>query len=96
MARKRARISGQDVFDSTTERQQDSKTEKPQKVKNTFHITQETTWRLEDAQLELRRSTGEKLSKSEIIEAALILALNEYEAKKDNSQIAILLSKQRA
>lgn len=70
--------------------------DKAQKIKNTYHITQETTWRLEDAQLQLRRSTGEKLSKSEIIEAALILALDEYEEKKEASRIAILLAEQRA
>ena len=99
MVKKRAKVSDTSLFESTDSKQvshRDSKTAKEkgeEKVKNTYYLTQETDARLEMARVILRRITGEKLSKSEIIEAALVIALNELDARNEESYIAVLLSK---
>jgi hypothetical protein len=63
------------------------------KVKNTYYFQQETSDRLDLLQVRLRQLTGEKLSKSEVIEAALLLALDDFDANRDQSDIATILLK---
>lgn len=99
MAKKRAKVSDTSLFESTDSKkvsQLDSKTAKEkseEKVKNTYYLTQETDARLEMARVILRGITGKKLSKSEIIEAALVSALNELDTRGEQSYLAVLLSK---
>lgn len=102
MAKKRARIK-QDIFDSTAqnEKQPDSKSSKaddsnePVKKGNTYYLTEDTYWRLDAAKAQLRRMTGENISKSDIVEAALLQAFSELETRGDDSYLAILLSKKQ-
>ena len=99
MVKKRAKVSETNLFESTDSTQvshYDSKTAKgkgEEKVKNTYYLTQETDARLEMARVILRGITGEKLSKSDIIEAALVSALNELDTRSEESYLAVLLSK---
>lgn len=64
----------------------------PKKIGNTYYLTQETSYQLEEAKLQLRRLTESKVSKSDIIEAALILAMEELSTRGGRSQLSILLS----
>lgn len=73
-------------------KQHDVKTEKQEsdKVKLTHYVTPETAARVDFAQARLRQMTrdrGRKLSKSALAEAALKLALDDFEANGENSRI---------
>lgn len=78
---------------SKTESHQSDKAKEPPKVKNTFHFTEEAAFSLDELQLHLRRLTGKKLSKSEIVEEALMIAFDEWQTRKANSIIAIKMAK---
>lgn len=99
MAKRRGKVSETDLFartDSTPSEQHDSKAagqQSSEKVKNTYYLTADTDYRLDLARAELRRITGEKVSKSDIIEAALKGALDDFEQTGRGSYLAILLSK---
>ncbi len=96
MVKKRAKVSDIDLFASTTSERFDSKpakSEEPPKVKNTYYLTTDTDQRLEYARVTLRRITGKKISKSDIIDAALQSAIGELETRESESHLAIMLSK---
>lgn len=83
---------------SKTAKQQTADLEMPEapageKVKNTYYFSPDTAFDLDSVQLELRRLTGKRLSKSEVIEAAMILAFQDWRERGEQSEIAILLSK---
>ena len=69
-----------------------------EKVKATFYLSAETTEALEELQLRLRRLArpGDRgqISKSLIVEQAILLALEEIEARGAKSQIAVKTVKQ--
>ena len=96
MVKKRAKVSDTDLFASTTAESFDSKPSKSEeapKVKNTYYLTLATDQRLEFARVQLRQITGKKVSKSDIIEAALQSALDELQTRDSDSHLAIMLSK---
>lgn len=79
---------------NTTERPNTSKTEKPnsgknseEKVKATYYMATGTEQRLEAAWMKLRRMTGRKVSKSEIVEAAIRRAVQELDDRGDESEL---------
>lgn len=69
-----------------------------EKVKATFYLSPEALDSLEEGQLRLRRLVDRdkrgQVSKSLIVEMALLAALEELEAKKDKSQLASMMAKQ--
>ena len=70
------------------------KAEKPKKEQMTIYVDSEMSFRLEAAQLQLRRITGKKgyaTSRSAIVELALQMALNDLEANGANSTLASLI-----
>lgn len=101
MAKRRARIK-EDIFDSTAQnqKQSDSKSSKADdsnelvKKGNTYYLTEDTYWRLDAAKAKLRRMTGKNISKSDIVEAALLQAFGELDTRGNDSYLAILLSKE--
>lgn len=79
--------------DSAPAQQQASKP-----IKATFYFRPETAEALEEAWIKLRRTIGKtrqsQVSKSEIVETALLLALEDLEKNKDKSSIAGALAGQ--
>ena len=73
-------------------RQKARKTEKePEdpKIKATHYLRQSTLYRLDEGLLQLRRATDNRgLSRYEIVEEAIQMALDELEAEGDKSQLA--------
>lgn len=72
--------------------------QKTETVKATFLLTPEITSRLEMSQARMRAILGGKkrlVTKSKIVEAALIFALDEYDQYEQDSRIAVFLSKQK-
>ena len=63
-----------------------------QKLKATYYLSPEAMDALEEAWLKLRKMAGQedraKVSKSAIVETALLLAVAELEAKREQSQLA--------
>lgn len=102
MARKRARISGDDVFAPTdlTGNQYAGKSTSQQdikypKTKVTYYVPEDLADRIDTAHLNLRRivqGRKRKLSKSDLATAALELALKEFEQHGENSQLIDMLS----
>jgi hypothetical protein len=102
MARKRARISGEDVFAQTDlpERQYTGKSVNQQdikypKTKVTYYVPEDLADRIDAAHLGLRRivrGRKRKLSKSDLATAALELALRDFTEHGEESQLVDLLS----
>lgn len=95
MVKKRGKVSETGLFDSTIAKEQDIKiaeTEKPAKIKNTYYLSAETDSRLELARVTLRGLTGKKISKSDIIDAALRAGIDELDTRGSDSYLSILLS----
>ena len=69
-----------------------------EKVKATYYLSPETLDELESAWLQLRRLAGQdkrgQVSKSLIVEASLLVALEELKAKAEKSQLASMLARQ--
>ncbi len=61
------------------------------KMKFTHYLTPNTSFRFETMHTEIRRITRSKLAKSVLIEAALQLALDDFEKRGENSKIIKLL-----
>ena len=81
-----------DLLDGKMERQKDSKAEKQEgeKVKVTYYIQDETAVAFDLAHAQLRQYTrgrDRKLSKSEVAEAAIKMALEELEKNGADSRI---------
>lgn len=62
-----------------------------EKIKNTYYLSADTDHRLEMARVTLRHMSGKKLSKSDILEGALRLALDDLESQGKDCPLAILL-----
>jgi hypothetical protein len=77
--------------DSKIAKKQNAKEEK--KKSNTYYLTEDTFWRLDEAKAKLRRMSGENISKSDIIEWALVIALDELDQRGEDSYLAIKISK---
>ena len=102
MARKRARISGDDVFAQTdlpaqqyTGKSTSQQDVKYPKTKVTYYVPEDLADRVDVAHLNLRRIVRggkRKLSKSDLATAALELALREFEQHGEESQLVNLLS----
>lgn len=82
-------------IDRKTEKQKARKPEKQTepveepKIKATHYLKQSTLYKLEEALIQLRRATDNRgLSRYEIVEEALQMALDELEAKGEKSQLA--------
>ena len=76
-------------------KRQNAKESSRQNVKATIYFSQDLTERLDIAQVKLRKFTGKRghdLSRSAIIEAALTLALNELDAQKEASSLAVMMA----
>ena len=69
-----------------------------EKVKATYYLSPEMLDSLESAWLQLRRMAGQdkrgQVSKSLIVEASLLVALEELKAKAEQSQLASILARQ--
>ena len=101
MARKRARISGEDVFAQTdlpakqyTGKSVNKQDVKYPKTKVTYYLPEDLADRIDAAHVDLRKITRggkRKLSKSDMATAALELALNEFEQHGEDSQYVNLL-----
>ncbi len=85
MAKQRAKIDGNDLFGKTEKGQDDkassSQDDKPKK-KLTLYITDDTAMQLDMAWMKIRHATGESLSRSDIIEAAILAALDDDDYSK--------------
>jgi len=58
------------------------------KIKATHYLRQSTLYRLEEALIQLRRATDNRgLSRYEVVEEAIQMALEELEAKGDKSKL---------
>lgn len=78
---------------SKTEKQTSGKTSS-KKVKATYYMQEGTEQDLERAWLELRRMTGRKVSKSEIVETAIQHATRDLDEEGEGSRIANALRKE--
>lgn len=57
------------------------------------YVPSELSYALQEAQLRLRRMTGDKISQSLIIECALEICLRDFERRQDESALARLVRK---
>lgn len=78
--------------DSKLSKHQDSKPSK-KKVRNTYSMDQETSYQLDEYKVKMRRLLDHNISKTEIVEAALLVAFREIERHGVKSDIAIELQK---
>lgn len=86
-------LGGSNPSAPPTPPQQSAKRQKltSKKVRNTVHITQETHDNFEQMHLEIRRLIGHKVSRSELVEACVYYALEDWRKNGANSWVVQLL-----
>jgi len=87
MARKSPDIST-DLFAVTRQRRASTQPRKHRNKAATFYFSPDVLARLEGAWLDLRRDTSSPVSKSAIVEAALVTALDDLEKNGVESEFA--------
>ena len=74
---------------SQRDRETEKQPEDDPKIKATHYLRQSTLYRLEEGLIQLRRATGNRdLSRYEVVEQAVQMALEELEANGEKSQLA--------
>ncbi len=63
----------------------DKKSEK--KIRNTYSMEKATSFLLDDLKLQFRRLLEDNVSKTEIVEAAIIVAARQFERYGDDSEV---------
>lgn len=64
-----------------------------ERIRNVYSLPKELNWDLDDMKVKTRRLLNHKISKGEIVEAALIIAFREFEEHGDKSDFVIELKK---
>ena len=98
MAKKKTGL-GRDSFFRDAGKPESPRSGKPQSrdagklAKATYRLDPDVRAHLEDVWFELRKETGQNLSRESIVEAALKMALAEYDEKKRDSWLWALIAK---
>jgi hypothetical protein len=90
-------LSNNPLGDKKIAKQKDSNDAKVanKKIRNTYSMEKETSFLLDDLKLQFRRLLEENVSKTEIIEAAIIVASKQFERHGDDSEVVKEVLKMR-
>ena len=64
-----------------------------ERIRNVYSLPKDLNWDLDDMKVKMRRLLDHKISKGEIVEAALVVAFREFERHGEKSDFVIEMQK---